>query len=153
MADLDRDERIKLNTFLLSSGANKKILEPHMHLPADQFFSKIGQKWNASTFVRNKTPGVTTPTRPFKEYRNTAFNRHSRENKSFSSNPQGREILTDQEVLCYYHRRWGKDAFRCKGEGCKMSGIIAAPQSIRVEKRMMATPQMTFRANDQHPGN
>ena len=116
MADLDRDERIKLNTFLLSSGANQKILEPHMHLPADQFFSKIGQKWNESTFVRNRTSGVTPPTRPFKEYRNTAFNRHSRGNKG--PNPQGREILTDQEVLCYYHRRFGKDAFRCEVAKC-----------------------------------
>ena len=46
MADLERDERIKLNAFLLSSGDNKRIVEEFMHLPLDKFFSKVSQKWH-----------------------------------------------------------------------------------------------------------
>jgi hypothetical protein len=143
MADLDRGERIKLNAYFLSNGPNRKILESYMHLPIENFYTKVSQKWNAPKTV----PVLTTPSRPFKEYRNTAFNRYSRDVKNASPNQQGREMFAGRDSLCYYHKQWGKDAFKCKGEGCKMSGMLAEHPTTRVGQ------QTTGRSDKQYQGN
>ena len=103
MADLERDERIKLNACLLSSGDNKRIVEEFMHLPLDKFFSKVSQKWHEESVPKvvhhqqypsrnyvpkwneGNLPNVVeprqypntnySPTRRYREYRNTSHGR------------------------------------------------------------------------------
>ena len=112
MADLDRGERIKLNAYLLSTGPNQNIIKSYMHLPVEQFFAKVSQKWNDSDASKPKEEflGRRSPPRAYREYKN----------KTYNNQQHGLG-------LCYYHDRFGRDAFKCSGNECKMRGMITKP--------------------------
>ena len=176
MADLGRDERIKLNAYLLSTGSNKKIIESYMHMPVETFFAKVSQKWNQKASV--KSPGDPmghypprpqlpyreyyptkqreeairhySPQRPYREYyptipheettdryppqqpyreyyrtkpREQAMGYHSppRAYQKYNNAAYGDR---NQPMLCYYHRKFDKRAYKCERGPCTMSGLI-----------------------------
>ena len=122
IADLDRGERIKLHAYFLSTGFNQSVVKSYMHLPVEQFFSKVSQKWNdrmSSSKPNSEYMGRRSPPQPSRVYRNTVYN--NRQNLN--------------EDLCYYHDRFGKDAFKCKGSDCKMWGTISKPTGSSPKKQ------------------
>ena len=108
MADLDRGERIKLNSYLLTSGSNREIVQSYMHLPIEQFLSKLSQKWNESAPSSSTRELIVrrSPPRPYREYKSKTF-----------ANPQS-------VPMCYYHRKYGNEAFKCEGNECRMRGAL-----------------------------
>ena len=85
MADLPRDERIKLNAFYLSSGSNKNIIQNNLHVPLENFVFKIKQKWNMesrSVPSQVRYPVPHTPPR---------FNRNSQQSTPTRPNPDSKQ--------------------------------------------------------------
>ena len=127
MADLERDERIKLNACFLSSGSNKKLIESYLHLPLDTFVNKVRQKWNCESSPRPVSPYLNPSSktslvgRPYREFRNTSF-----------SPPKS--VVRNEEALCYYHLRFGRKAFKCSGSNCRMWASLTKPKTSHIKK-------------------
>ena len=123
MADLDRDERIKLNAFFLTSGHNKKIIENHLHLPVENLVSKVRQKWNTEIKSNLSSPAryskSNSSPRPYREYRN------------LSRSPPKMERREASGDLCFYHERFGDRAYRCQGGDCRFTKNEAYQNKMR----------------------
>ena len=133
MADLDRNERIKLNAYLLSTGSNQKLIETHMHLPVDTFFAKISQKWNESTppLPRDSFNGRASPPRPYREYKNQAY--YNRQQQSTSTNY--RQKLNRGS----YSGPFGKNASQSAPRNGEISRMRAEPQEARLVQETVVT--------------
>ena len=123
MADLDRDERIKLNAFFLTSGHNKKIIENHLHLPVENLVSKVRQKWNTEIKSNLSSPAryskSNSSPRPYREYRNLSRSPPKVDRREASSD------------LCFYHERFGDRAYRCQGGNCRFAKNEAYQNKMR----------------------
>ena len=170
MADLGRDERIKLNAYLLSTGSNKKIVESYMHMPVETFFAKVSQKWNQEasakspgdlmghypprrpqlpyreyypTKPREESTGRYPPQQPYREYyrtkpREQAMGYHSPP-RAYQKSNNAAYGDRNQPMLCYYHRKFDKRAYKCEGGPCTMSGLIVNSIGSQLQQQPTAT--------------
>ena len=172
MADLEREERIKLNAFFLSSGSNKKVIENHLHLSLDKFVYKVRQKWNSeprptalprSPFSKFRS---YTPPSPYREHQNAPRTtpphtepvspsptlnakpfaspaRTYREFKNKSLSPL-KPVVRNEEALCFYHKRFGRQSFKCEGGDCRMA---EAPSSRNEQQHVRWSDERTQQGN------
>ena len=146
MADLDRNERIKLNAYFLSTGNNRKLIESNMHLPVETFFSKVSQKWNeCAPPPFDRFNGRTLPPRHYREYKNQSYNNYNYREQGMNSN------FRKNSKRGFDNGRFDRNASSTVARNGEISGMGAEPQDARLLQDVVIFPNEEPQQTDVSP--